>query len=105
MQKKVVSKDVAYVLSVPVLPSKTNWHVENPSSPKTGCPDHPGFPWSRSANCQVEAQIEQEQHDAAMVRQRREMQRQIEAFHSGEGPKETSRMEDGRDFQHVMMQN
>lgn len=28
---------------------------------------------------QVEAQVEQEQHDAAMVRQRRENQRQIEA--------------------------
>ena len=27
---------------------------------------------------QVSAQIQQEQHDAAMVRQRREMQRQIE---------------------------
>ena len=34
---------------------------------------------------QVEAQIEQEQHDAAMVRQRREMQRQIEVFHEEMG--------------------
>ena len=31
------------------------------------------------ATLQVQAQIEQEQQDAAMLRQRREMQRQIEA--------------------------
>eukprot|EP00435_Cladocopium_sp_Y103_P061815 s384_g23.t1 len=34
---------------------------------------------------QVQAQIEQEQQDAAMLRQRREMQRQIEVFHEEMG--------------------
>ena len=72
------------------------------SSPKTGCPDHPGFP---GIHCQVEAQIEQEQHDAAMVRQRREMQGQIEAFTVGKALKKLKKMEDGMGFQHVMMQN
>ena len=72
------------------------------SSPKTGCPDHPGFP---GIHCQVEAQIEQEQHDAAMVRPRREMQGQIEAFTVGKALKKLKKMEDGMGFQHVMMQN
>ena len=78
---------------------------ENLSSFKTSCPDHPGFPWWRSANCQVEAQIEQEQHDAAMVRQRREMQRQIEAFTVGKVQKEPPRWRMEGSFMDVMTQN
>lgn len=38
---------------------------------------------------QVQAQIEQEQQDAAMLRQRREMQRQIEVFHEEMGTLQT----------------
>lgn len=49
---------------------------------------------------QVEAQVEQEQHDAAMVRQRRENQRQIEVFHEEMGTLQSYvlRMEEKRKY-------